>query len=130
MQSSPAFHITCLLRLPSKVILFYSVFRVNGDCDKRSLGDCDVGKAFHCFIESCLLLIVNHLDASGKHFRVPLDLFYNIQQSTSNLVIPLNMIHSHVIDVLISWRNDLNDVVEESISDKRNDTRQVAVVVA
>lgn len=112
------------------VLMLFLLCLARGDCDKRGLCDRDVGETFHCLVKSGFLLVVDHLNASVKDLRIPLNLLHDVQQSSSDFVVPLNVIHSHVFNVLVSWCYNLNDIVEESIADQRNDARQVAIVVS
>lgn len=84
---------------------------------------CDVRKAFHGLVERCLLLFVDVLNASVEHVRIPLDLLNDVKQSSGNFVVPLHIIHSHVVDVLVCRRDDLNDAVVEGVADQSHNAR-------
>lgn len=82
------------------------------------LCDCDVSKAFHGIVECGLLLVVDVLDACIKHVGIPLNLLNNVKQSSGDFIVSLHVIHSHVIDILVCRRNDLNDTVVEGVADQ------------
>lgn len=118
MQSSSASHRVLFSRV--NLIFIFAVTN-HADCDKGSLCDGDVGKTLHCLVKSGLLLIIDHLNASIKHLGISLNLFHNVQQPSSNFIISLHVVHSHVFNILVCWRNNLNYIVEESIAYQRND---------
>jgi hypothetical protein len=83
----------------------------------------DVRKALHGLVKGRLLLFVDVLDAGVEDLRIPLDLFHDVQQSSSHFVVPLHRLHSHVLDVLVRWRDDLDDAVVEGVADQRHNAR-------
>lgn len=93
------------------------------------LCDCDVGEALHGFVQSRLLLIVDESDASIKHIGIALDLLHDVEQPPGHFVVSLHVVHSHVVNVLVGWCDDLDDAVEEGITNQGDDSGQIAVVV-
>lgn len=85
------------------------------------LSNGDVGEALHCFFKCSFLLIVDVLDTSVENIRIPLNLLYDVQQSTGYIVVQLNVVHSHVVYVLVRRCDDLNDSMEESIANQSYD---------
>jgi hypothetical protein len=92
-------------------------------CRRSCLRNCDVCKALHCLVECCFLLVIDELNACVKNFGIPLNLLDDVQQSPSNFVVSLHVLHSHVFDVLVCRRNNLNDTVEEGVTDQGYNAR-------
>lgn len=87
------------------------------------LGYGDIGEALHGLVESRLLLVIDELNAGVEDVRVSLNLLHDVQQTAGHLVVSLHVIHSHVVNVLVSWCDDLNDAVTEGVADQRDNAR-------
>lgn len=75
-------------------------------------------------------MIVDVGQARTEDVRISLNLLYNIEHSARHVIVSLYIVHSHVVYVFGSWRDDLYNTIEERITDKSENAREIAVVVA
>lgn len=75
-------------------------------------------------------MIVDAGQTRTEDVRISLNLLDNIEHSPSHVIVSLYIVHSHVVNVFSSWRDDLYDTIEERIADESENAREIAIVVA
>lgn len=75
-------------------------------------------------------MIVDAGQARTEDVRISLNLFDYVEHTTRHVIVSLYIVHSHVVNVFGSWRDYLYNTIEERITDKSENAREIAVVVA
>lgn len=76
------------------------------------------------------MALVDALETGVENFGHALDLLDDVKHPSGHLIVSLNVVHSHVVNVFVCWCYDLDDAIRKGIADEGDDSWKVVVVGA